>query len=108
MVTLQTNDSIEGIITVSPNARNPRDLDIVIDYKVDGQHPHQERREYRMCVPPFPLLSSCTYRERLTDPLAFHVSQGMIRRLAGECTSARRRRGKRAACICGSTDRSAA
>ncbi|BGO91072.1 hypothetical protein NBRC10512_005835 [Rhodotorula toruloides] len=48
MVTLQTNDSIEGIITVSPNARNPRDLDIVIDYKVDGQHPHQERREYRM------------------------------------------------------------
>lgn len=49
MVTLQTNDSIEGVITVSPNARNPRDLDIVIDYKVDGQHPHQERREYRMC-----------------------------------------------------------
>ncbi|BGO96371.1 Protein arginine N-methyltransferase 1 [Rhodotorula toruloides] len=48
MVTLQTNDSIEGVITVSPNARNPRDLDIVIDYKVDGQHPHQERREYRM------------------------------------------------------------
>jgi hypothetical protein len=50
MLTLQTNDTIEGVITVAPNARNPRDLDIVIDYKVDGQHPHQERREYRMCV----------------------------------------------------------
>ena len=43
-------DQISGEITVAPNARNPRDLDIVIDYKVEGSHPTAERREYRMYV----------------------------------------------------------
>jgi protein arginine N-methyltransferase 1 len=48
MVTLQQGESIEGQITVAPNQRNPRDLDIVIDYEAKGQHAVKERREYRM------------------------------------------------------------
>lgn len=44
------NDKINGQISVAPNARNPRDLDIVIDYQVEGAIPASERREYRMCV----------------------------------------------------------
>ncbi|GAA5990766.1 hypothetical protein JCM10908_000006 [Rhodotorula pacifica] len=48
MVTLQQGESIEGQISVAPNQRNPRDLDIVIDYEAKGQHAVKERREYRM------------------------------------------------------------
>ncbi|KAL8293752.1 hypothetical protein RQP46_000453 [Phenoliferia psychrophenolica] len=48
MVTLKENDSVEGTISVAPNAKNPRDLDIVLDYKVDGAHGGGEKREYRM------------------------------------------------------------
>lgn len=48
MATVKANDTISGKISVAPNAKNPRDLDIVLDYKVDGAHPASERREYRM------------------------------------------------------------
>ncbi|KAI5478855.1 protein arginine N-methyltransferase 1 [Pseudohyphozyma bogoriensis] len=48
MVTLKANDTVEGKISVAPNGKNPRDLDIVLDYKVDGAHPSAEKREYRM------------------------------------------------------------
>lgn len=48
MATVKANDTIEGKISVAPNGKNPRDLDIVLDYKVDGAHPAAERREYRM------------------------------------------------------------
>jgi len=48
MITLNQNDNIEGTISVAPNGKNPRDLDIVIDYKADGENNHDERREYRM------------------------------------------------------------
>lgn len=48
MITLNANDNIEGTISVAPNGKNPRDLDIVIDYKADGENNHGERREYRM------------------------------------------------------------
>jgi len=48
MITLQQGESIEGTMSVAPNARNPRDLDIVVDYKTEGEHPTSERREYRM------------------------------------------------------------
>lgn len=60
MITVKANDSVSGTISIAPNAKNPRDLDIVVDYKVDGEHPTGERREYRMCVPfllPFVSLS---------------------------------------------------
>lgn len=48
MITLQQGESIEGTMSVAPNARNPRDLDIVVEYKSEGEHPTSERREYRM------------------------------------------------------------
>ncbi|GAA5943583.1 protein-arginine omega-N methyltransferase HMT1 [Sporobolomyces koalae] len=47
MITVNANDNIEGTISVAPNGKNPRDLDIVIDYKADGDN-QGERREYRM------------------------------------------------------------
>lgn len=50
MVTLKANDSVVGTISIAPNGRNPRDLDIVLDYKVDGAHGGGEKREYRMSV----------------------------------------------------------
>ena len=46
----QEGDEITGQISVKPNERNPRDLDIVIDYTGTGpaaQGAH-EVREYRM------------------------------------------------------------
>merc|ERR1711939_131454 len=48
MVTLQEGESIEGTMSVAPNARNPRDLDIVVEYSSEGANPTSERREYRM------------------------------------------------------------
>lgn len=63
MVTVKANDSVSGTISIAPNAKNPRDLDIVVDYKVDGQVAgvdggrSGERREYRMCVLRLPLVS---------------------------------------------------
>lgn len=47
MITVSQNDTIEGTISVAPNGKNPRDLDIVIDYKANGDN-QGERREYRM------------------------------------------------------------
>jgi len=42
-------DEIKGTISVAPNARNNRDLDIVIDYAVDNALGHSgEIREYKM------------------------------------------------------------
>ncbi|GAA94110.1 uncharacterized protein L969DRAFT_16328 [Mixia osmundae IAM 14324] len=50
-VTVDEDDVIKGSIDVKPNARNPRDLDIVIDYKAHGTWGGKgERREYRMCA----------------------------------------------------------
>ncbi|GAA5905844.1 hypothetical protein JCM6882_000476 [Rhodosporidiobolus microsporus] len=46
--TVETGDKISGQMSVAPNAKNPRDLDIVVDYKVGGKAPGGERREYRM------------------------------------------------------------
>lgn len=87
MVTLQENESIEGQISVAPNQRNPRDLDIVIDYEAKGEQPVKERREYRMCVHAmcFPYL----VRRILTPVLV--CLQGMSAR--GGCN--RYRRGRR-------------
>jgi protein arginine N-methyltransferase 1 len=48
MVTVKEKDQISGVITCAPNARNPRDLDITLDYKLNGQEGSGEKREYRM------------------------------------------------------------
>lgn len=49
-VQIQEDDEITGQISVKPNERNPRDLDIVIDYKATGEAAGgvAEVREYRM------------------------------------------------------------
>ncbi|KAI9499400.1 S-adenosyl-L-methionine-dependent methyltransferase [Zychaea mexicana] len=39
-LTVKTGDSIEGRLSCAPNKRNPRDLDIHIDYEFEGQHGH--------------------------------------------------------------------
>jgi hypothetical protein len=49
---IQPGDFVEGTISVAPNARNVRDLDIVIDYKVQCEFGGGERREYKMSVHP--------------------------------------------------------
>ncbi|KAJ2774684.1 Nuclear SAM-dependent mono-and asymmetric methyltransferase [Coemansia nantahalensis] len=43
-------DTIKGTIACAPNAENPRDLDITIDYELEGKEDSaHERLEYRMC-----------------------------------------------------------
>ncbi|GAN06098.1 protein arginine N-methyltransferase [Mucor ambiguus] len=37
-LTLKKGESVEGELTCSPNKSNPRDLDIIIDYKFAGAH----------------------------------------------------------------------
>ncbi|KAI8089193.1 S-adenosyl-L-methionine-dependent methyltransferase [Halteromyces radiatus] len=37
-LTINKGESIEGTIDCAPNSRNPRDLDIIIDYKFKGEH----------------------------------------------------------------------
>lgn len=49
-MTIRKDETITGELTCSPNARNPRDLDIVIDFDFKGQQMSlQEKNEYRMC-----------------------------------------------------------
>lgn len=48
---LKTNEEINGTIKVSPNARNNRDLDIVINYQHNGSSGSTtETLEFQMCV----------------------------------------------------------
>ncbi|KAI1298192.1 type I protein arginine N-methyltransferase Rmt1 [Mortierella claussenii] len=49
-MTVKKDETITGELTCSPNARNPRDLDIIIDYEFNGkQMSVKEKNEYRMC-----------------------------------------------------------
>ncbi|KAG0205012.1 type I protein arginine N-methyltransferase Rmt1 [Mortierella sp. NVP41] len=49
-MTVKAGETISGELTCSPNARNPRDLDIIIDYEFNGQEMSvKEKNEYRMC-----------------------------------------------------------
>ncbi len=59
-LTVSTGDKITGRLSCAPNARNNRDLDITIAYKVqDGP---EAEIQYKMCVTcfPFPSPRSCT------------------------------------------------
>jgi len=49
-IALDEDDVIEGTISVAPNKRNNRDLDIVIDYAATGEAAQgaAEKRDYRM------------------------------------------------------------
>ncbi|KAH8920164.1 putative HMT1-hnRNP arginine N-methyltransferase [Atractiella rhizophila] len=53
MVTVDAGDILSGTLDVKPNERNPRDLDIELDYKVEGHGASAnanfvERRVYKM------------------------------------------------------------
>ncbi|KAG0366737.1 S-adenosyl-L-methionine-dependent methyltransferase [Gamsiella multidivaricata] len=49
-MTIKEGETITGELTCAPNGRNPRDLDIVIDYEFSGkQMSLKEKNEYRMC-----------------------------------------------------------
>lgn len=49
-LTVTKGEAIEGVLTCAPNARNNRDLDITIAYKLDGANPAEGKLEYKMYV----------------------------------------------------------
>ena len=49
-IIVSQGDVIHGTLSCAPNERNPRDLDIDMEYRVQGSHPLEGRMEYKMCV----------------------------------------------------------
>mmetsp|Transcript_30846 Transcript_30846/g.68314 ORF Transcript_30846/g.68314 Transcript_30846/m.68314 type:complete len:345 (+) Transcript_30846:155-1189(+) len=48
-ITICNGETLSGKLTCTPNARNPRDLDIEVDYEFEGEHGQCSRRQsYRM------------------------------------------------------------
>ena len=47
---VQEGETIRGQLSCAPNSRNNRDLDIVIDWEVEGQEPSKGSMTYKMCV----------------------------------------------------------
>ena len=47
-LTVSENDVIKGTLSCAPNARNNRDLDIVIDYEVEGEAAEKGSMTYKM------------------------------------------------------------
>jgi len=48
MLTVSAGDTIKGTLKCAPNSKNNRDLDIVMDYELDGMTPAKGRGEYQM------------------------------------------------------------
>jgi protein arginine N-methyltransferase 1 len=49
-LTVKTGEEIEGVLTCYPNGSNPRDLDITLSYKMEGEHSvTEDKMEYKMC-----------------------------------------------------------
>lgn len=49
-LTVSQGEVISGHLTCAPNARNPRDLDITIQYKLEGANPVEAEMKYKMYV----------------------------------------------------------
>ncbi|WFD39648.1 type I protein arginine methyltransferase [Malassezia japonica] len=47
-LTVSQGEVISGHLTCAPNARNPRDLDISIQYKLEGANPVEAEMKYKM------------------------------------------------------------
>lgn len=47
-ITLSAGEKVKGTLSCAPNERNNRDLDIVIDYEVDGELPSKDTVHYKM------------------------------------------------------------
>lgn len=50
-LTVREGETIEGDLSCAPNKKNPRDLDIVLHFKFEGEHnePVDETLAYKMC-----------------------------------------------------------
>ena len=65
-LTVSEGDVVRGTLSCAPNARNNRDLDIEIDYEVEGQEDSKSRMVYKMYVSSFPIMimiKGCSYLE---------------------------------------------
>ncbi|KAG7532205.1 hypothetical protein FFLO_03754 [Filobasidium floriforme] len=47
-IAVNEGDKITGVFSCKANARNPRDLDLGIEYEVKGQHPSKDSLQYKM------------------------------------------------------------
>jgi protein arginine N-methyltransferase 1 len=47
-ITVSENETIKGTLSCAPNSRNNRDLDIVIDWEVEGNEPSKGSMTYKM------------------------------------------------------------
>lgn len=48
MITVNEGDKIVGKFSCKANARNPRDLDLAIDYEVQGEHSSKDSLTFKM------------------------------------------------------------
>jgi protein arginine N-methyltransferase 1 len=48
MVTINHGETIDGKISIRPNSKNHRDLDIEIEYRLEGEHPASEKLSFKM------------------------------------------------------------
>lgn len=48
MLTVSEDDEVKGMLSCAPNASNNRDLDIVIDYELEGSTPTKGQMVYKM------------------------------------------------------------
>jgi hypothetical protein len=55
-LTVSEGEVVRGTLSCAPNARNNRDLDIEIDYEVEGQAESKGRMVYKMYVLTYPFL----------------------------------------------------
>ena len=55
-LTVSEGEVVRGTLSCAPNARNNRDLDIEIDYEVEGQAESKGRMVYKMYVTLLPAL----------------------------------------------------
>jgi protein arginine N-methyltransferase 1 len=52
VLTVQQGEKVTGVLTNGPNAQNPRDLDVKIEYKLETEDPNRKAEgvcEYKMC-----------------------------------------------------------
>lgn len=52
MLTVDRGDVVEGSIAIRPNEKNHRDLDIDVEYRLDGELPAEAKLSYKMSAPP--------------------------------------------------------
>jgi hypothetical protein len=80
-LTVSEGDKIVGNLSCAPNKRNNRDLDIEINYKVEGREEEEVNFQYKMCVfissivvfYPTNDLLACTSSSHLPSPCLLNI-----------------------------------